>query len=344
MELATSTSAAAAAPAQSAHEELAQVYKEELAAERAPPKAEKVKEEPELAETEAAPDEAAPVEAEESEASEADDTAQAETDDGAETPTDDQSIAAPSGMSEADKTAYAKLPTEMKAWVAKQEAARTADYTRKSQAVAAHKQQFEAGLSGVTQRLEALDAELSTFTDNDIAPPHPELRNTDPMAYDDQLAAYMQAQHLKELAGKERQRVQAEYWRVSQAREAQFHLEREQRLREIAPELFSEKGHETGKQIQQYATKSGYTLEQLKAATAVDIMTLWKAQRFDAIEAAKKGVKTVPPAAMKASKPGPAKAVGRPSQLSNAVKTLSSNPSRDSLAAAYLAEIQSERR
>lgn len=332
----------------SAHDELAASFKAELEAERAPPKAEKpVKAEtaPEIAETEEeAPEEAAPVEAEESEADEADDTALDEADDEAETPTTDSQVIAPSGMTEADKAIYAKLPTELKAWVAKQESARTADYTRKTQEVAEKRKSFEQGVLGVQARLEALDKQLSQFTDNEIAPPNPALRETDPMAYDEQLAHYMQARHTAELATKERERLQKEHAEVSKHMERQFQAEKEQQLREIAPELFSEKGNEIGRQIQQYAVKHGYSVEQLKSASATDIVTLWKAQRFDAIEAAKKNVKSVPPPAPKASKPGPAKAVGRPNGVSQAIKAFDSAPNRSNLAAAYLAEIRSERR
>lgn len=332
-----------AGTAPTTHADLAQGFAAELAAERNPPKAEAVEAPPEIAETVEEPHEAAPVEAEESEA-QADDTATAEADDTAETPSDAAPIAAPSGMSEADKQAYAKLPTEMKAWVAKQEAARTADYTRKTQAVAESKKQLETGVHGVMQKLQALDQQLAQFTDNTVPPPDPALRDSDPLAYDEQLGRHLYSVHQKELAGKERQKLQAEYEQTSKAMERQFHLDREQQLREVAPELFSEKGQEIGKQIQSYASKNGYSVEQLKMASATDIVTLWKAQRFDAIEAAKKGVKSVPPPAPKVSKPGPAKAVGRPSNLANAISNLDKTPTRASLAAAFAAELASERR
>ena len=339
-----------AGTAVSVHDELAASFKAELEAERNPPKAEKAEKPapaaPEIVETEEqAPLEAAPVETEESEAEEADDTAHDDADSEAETPTVDSQAIAPSGMTEADKAIYAKLPTELKAWVAKQESARTADYTRKTQEVAEKRKQFESGVQGIQTRLQALDQQLAQFTDNrNLAPPNPALRETDPFAYDEQLAHYMQARHVAELATKEREKLQAEHADVSKHMERQFQQEKEQQLRELAPELFGDKGNEIGRQIQQYAVKTGYTVEQLKTASATDILTLWKAQRFDAIEAAKKNVKSVPPPAMKASKPGPAKAVGRPNAVSQALKAFDSAPSRSNLAAAYLAEIRSEKR
>ncbi len=338
---------AADAPALSAHEQLAQGFAAELAAEREPPKSEPAKPAPkETPEPVEAPNEDAPDEVvKESDAEEADDTATDDADAAAETPSDEEpSIAAPSGMTDADKAVYAKLPTELKAWVAKQESARTADYTKKTQEVAEKRKQFESAVTGVSARLQQLDQQLSAFTDNDIAPPNPALRNTDPMAYDEQLANYMHQSHLKELAAKEREKIGKEQANIADAMHRQFQAEKEQQLREVAPELFGKDGNKIGQQIQQYAKSLGYSVEQLKAASANDIVTLWKAQRFDAIEAAKKNVKPVPPAPLKVSKPGPAKAVGRPSEVAAALKNLDSKPSRDNLAAAYLAEIRSEKR
>lgn len=330
----------------SAHESLTDMFKAELAAERAPPKAEKTSAmEPETPETVAPETESETVEDEtESEVVEAEDTATDEADDAAETPSDDEPIAAPSGMSDADRQVYAKLPTELKAWVAKQEASRTADYTRKSQAIAEQKRQYESALPVIAQKLQILDANLARFTDNDVAPPDPALRYNDPDTYNDQLANYMQAQHVKEIAARERQKIQAEHEAVTQQQMREFEQQRSAQLRERAPELFGEKGKVIGNQIQTYALKSGYTSEQLRLATATDIITLHKAQQFDAIQAQKKQVKTVAPSALKVTKPGPAKAVGRPSAVSSAIKALDQKPSRDNLAAAYLAEIRSEKR
>ena len=325
------------------HEDLASMFKKELEAERSPPKAEAPTEQP----AEPAPVEAAETAETQSEAEEpADDTATAEQDEsGAETPTDEApAIAAPSGMTEADKAIYAKLPTELKAWVAKQESARTADYTRKSQAIAEQKKQLDAALPALVQRLTAFDEMLAKVTDNEIAPPDPALRNTDPMAYDEALANYMHASHQKEVAAKERQKIAQERQALQAAHYRQFAEQREVELREKAPELFGPKGNEIGKQIQEYASKVGYSAEQLRMASAGDLITLWKAQRFDAIEAAKKNVKSVPPPAAPVMKPGPAKGVGRPNRVVNAVQNLSQNPSRAALAAAFAAEIASERR
>lgn len=333
----------ASAPAPTTHADLAAGFAAELAAERGEEPAKATAEEIATADDAADEEAAAPVEAEQSETGEVEEAATAEADEGAETPTDDQPIVAPSGMSEADKAEFAKLPTDMKAWLTKQAAAATADYTRKSQAVAEQKKQFDATVPVLIQRLQAVEDILKTATDNQIAPPNPELRVTDPETYDRDLADYMYAQHQREVATKERQKVEAEKKALQEAHYQQFHQTRQEELREKAPELFGPKGREIGQQIQDYAQKLGYSVEQLRHSSANDLITLWKAQRFDAIEAAKKTVKSVPPPAPKVSKPGPAKAVGRPTNLARAVTNLSQNPSRDALVAAFAAEIASEK-
>ena len=103
-------------------------------------------------------------------------------------------------------------------------------------------------------------------TDVDIAPPDPALRNTDPFAYDEQLAAYTHASHQKEVAAKERQKLQAEHQQLQERRYNEFASQREAELREKAPELFGPKGKEIGMQIQEYAQKVGYSPEQLRMA------------------------------------------------------------------------------
>lgn len=126
------------APATITPVDLAEMFRAELDAEDAPKTAAKPAET--VSETVAAPDdEAAQVEDEESEADEADDTATAEPEDAADTPSDDPAIAAPSGMSDADKVQFAKLSTEMKAWVSKQASTASADYTKKTMAIAEQK-------------------------------------------------------------------------------------------------------------------------------------------------------------------------------------------------------------
>lgn len=333
---------APATPEVSTSEDLASLFLSELQAENAPPEDKKA--EPESPEPVEAPEEATEAQPE-TEAEEAEEPAPAEPEDAAETPSEDPAIAAPSGMSEEDRKAFQALTPEMKAWVSKQASAANADYTKKAQALAENKKLIENGQNVLVQKLQAVDAYLARFTDNDIAPPDPALRNTDPAAYDDQLAYYMHAQHQKDVASKERARVRQELEQNARNQRDQYIREQSEILSTIAPELMDgDAGTQKRKQIHEYGLKQGYTAEQLSNASAADMLTLWKASRFDAIEAAKKQVKTVPPPAPKTVKPGPPKAVGRPSQVSAALKNLDQTPSRENLAAAFLAEIRSEKR
>jgi len=286
----------------------------------------------------------APDEVPETEAEQVEEAATQEQGDEAEAPIDLSAIQAPSGMSDADKAEFAKLPEPMRQWLNKTATAATADYTRKSQEIAEKRKRYDAALDTVTHRLSALDQTLESIVGNRIEPPDPGLRLTDPEAYDAALANYNYSRHAQEVAEKKRAEVQKELEAVYQHRTQQFLAEQDQILREAAPELYTEKGPAIRRQIAEFAMKTGYSKQELDAASAKDVLTLWKAQQFDALQAAKKAVKPVAQAAPKTVKPGPAKAVGRPTQIVSAIKNFDASPSRSTLADMYLAEIQSERR
>ena len=97
------------------------------------------------------------------------------------------------------------------------------------------------------------------------------------------------------------------------------------------------------KAVVAYAHEHGFG-EVLAKATALEVSVLTKAMRYDAAQKAKSSATVVQPAAPRTAKPGPAKAPGsRVSGFANAVANLRSDPSRDVLAAAFLAELNSER-
>ena len=130
---------------------------------------------------------------------------------------------------------------------------------------------------------------------------------------------------------------------LQQQAQRQFWAEQGQRLAEIAPELAGDtkQAKESRAAAFDYAVKQGYPKEVLDKATALDLVTLWKAQRFDAAMAQK--AKTVVQPAPKAMQPGPARAAGRNNGFASSVRTLSENPTRASLAEAYRAELAAER-
>lgn len=255
-------------------------------------------------------------------------------------------IQAPSGLSEADKAEFAKLPTAMQSWVAKRIGEQTADYTRKTQEVAARRNAVDQMATQVIDRMRQYDEILANFTDPDIAPPDPALRNSDPLAYDEQLANYLQRRDLKERAAVERGRLKEELRQAGKLQQQQFWAREAEAMKELAPELAAGTpgSAEKLKSIADYARKLGYTNEMLEGAAAKDVVTLHKAMMYDAQQAAKKAVKVLPKPAPKIIKPGAASAVGRPSNFVRAVNELKAKPTVDSLTAAYLAEMQAERK
>jgi hypothetical protein len=273
------------------------------------------------------------------------DTATAEQQDGPETDPAPAAIVAPSGMSEADKAVFAALPPEAKAWIAKRENETRADYTRKTQAVAAQRQEVESAQAQVLEKLQQYDGILSQFTTRQLAPPDPALRMTDPVAYEDQVAKYLHDKHLQENAATEQAKVRREHEALSKQQQQTFWTEQAQALKDLAPELAAStpeaKAHRQA--AADYGLKHGYTKAQLDNCTARDLVTLSKAQRYDAAMAAKTTARTVVPPAPKVMQPGPAKAGGRSNGFASRVEALSQNPSRASLAAAYAAELASER-
>jgi hypothetical protein len=256
-----------------------------------------------------------------------------------------QAIEAPPGMSEADKAEFAKLPPSQRAWLAKRITDQTADYTRKTQDVAQRRKAVDGMAQEVMGRIQSYDAILAKFTDANIQPPDPSLRMTDPEAYDQALADFVHRRDLKEKATAERIRNAEEYKRVEAARKQEYWATEAQELARIAPELADgPKAKETRKAIFGFAQKLGYSPDELEMASAKDMVTLHKAMLYDAQQAAKKAVQVVPKPAPKVIKPGSASAGGRPSQLTSAVQVLKQNPTVDSLAAAFEAELKTERR
>lgn len=341
----TQTTDVASAPETSATEaptreamsrdDLAGLFRAELEAERAPAK----KIEP------AAPEAAAP-ETESADSVAAEPTTETEQEGApAEPDPADTAPAAPSGMSEADRAVFDALPPDAKAWIAKREAESRADYTKKTQAVAEMRKATEAVQAKVIGQLQQYDQLLSQFTTPVLAPPDPALRQQDPVAYEEALANYVHNKHLQEAAKVEQARVREEAQAHQAQAQHQYWSEQAAKLRELAPELASNdsKGAQARRDVFAYAQQSGYSKEQLDGASALDMVTLWKAQRYDAAMKAKAQAKPVAAPAPKVMAPGPAKAGGRVNGVAAAVKNLTQNPTREALAAAYRAELAAER-
>jgi hypothetical protein len=334
-------SAPAEAPAPSV-ESIASLFEAEIVAERSPPKQ---VEAPETTET-VSDDAADAPETVENTADDAVDEAELDQDGEPDEAPAIQATETPPGMSEADKAEFAKLPPSQKAWIAKRIADQTADYTRKTQDVAQRRKAVDGMAQEVMGRIQSYDAILARFTDAQIEPPDPSLRMTDPEAYEQGLANFVHRRDLKEKATAERSRLHVEAAKVQDAQQQAYYRAEAERLAEIAPELaaVTPQAAKTRKDIYGFAQRLGYSPDQLRMASATDMVTLHKAMLYDAQQAAKKAVQVVPKPAPKVIKPGSASAGGRPSHLSSAVQVLKQNPTVDSLAAAYEAELKAEKR
>lgn len=339
------TQGVASADAAPTLDSIASLFEADLKAESAPPKKEvEAPAEVEEQETEVdAPDTGA--EPDEIAADEAETAEEQDSEGEPDAAPAAQTIDAPSGMSEADKAAFAKLSPELKGWVSKRMADHQADYTRKTQDVAEKRKGVDAAAQHLMGRLQQVDHILSKFTDPELAPPNPALRIQDPDAFEQQQADFLYRKDLQDKAKAERARNSEEMQRLQHAQMQEFHAHEAQELTRIAPELAANtpKAAAMRKAVHAYGVEAGYTPEMLKQASARDIVTLWKAQQFEAAQKARANVKVVPKAPPKIVAPGPAKG-GRPSNFARAVQDLSKNPSIDALAEAYLAELQSEKR
>lgn len=326
-------------------ESLAGLFAAELAAESNPPKEETPAEAAPVDTVEpAAPAEAA---AEYDTADEAVTTAEADPAIEPETATESTAIAAPSGMSEADKAHFDALTPELKSWISKTKSEADKAFTQKSMEVAEARKRTDAEFDALSGAMQQYDAILARFTDTPLAPPDPALRDSDPFEFDRQMANYVSSKHQAEVAAQERARNAQAHGQLQQRQRAEWVKAETAALKELAPDLIdaSPKGRQLREGVWSYARESGYTNEQLSMASARDMSTLLKAMRYDAAQKARASAKPAAKPAPIVASPGPSKAAGgRPSNVARAVETVASTGTRDSLAAAYLAQIRSEKR
>lgn len=266
-----------------------------------------------------------------------------EPDSVAETPLATSAINAPAGMSEAERAVFAQLPREQQAWVTQRESQRTADYTRKTQEVAAHARAVQSERQALSGQLEQYSAFLSKVTDQSIAPPDPALQQTDPYAYQERMADFVQAKFRQEQAQVEQAKVQAQRQYIEKQQYGEFVQAETAKLVDIMPEFQDPKtGPALKKAVAEYGLSNGIPVTALERATAVEIAILTKAMRFEAAQKAKASATIVPTAAPRSSRPGPARAPGRGTSMTDAVQNLSARPTRESLAAALMAELSAE--
>ena len=254
-------------------------------------------------------------------------------------------ITAPNGMSEEDRQRFAQLTPEVQAWVTQREQQRTADYTRKTQEAATLAKAAAAERQQLGSQLEQYSAFLSQITTRKIEPPNPDMQFTDPDGYQQQLGQYVSAKHQQEQAQQEQLKVNAQRTDMEAKAYREFIQTEHAKLNEMMPEFTDPKtGPSLKKAVMAYAEAEGFG-EVLPKATAKEVSILVKAMRYDAAQKAAKTSPVVANSAPRSSKPGPAKAPGQrnTTNLATAVSNLMAGGSRASLAAAYAAELASER-
>lgn len=256
---------------------------------------------------------------------------------------DDDDLPLPVGMSEADRAMFRSATPEVRQWLTKQaESMRTrllqgtTEIKETRKAVETERGQLLGRMQQYAQVLEQYQQRLAPKR------PDPALREYDPDGYE---LAWQQYEHgMAELQHIERERAaNAEQMERAQAESMQrFMQEQAEELQIRVPELFQDRAKADA--LKKYALDMGISPEQLPRASAIEWEILWKAQQFDQAKSATKAAKNAKPKqpAPKTSKPGPAKSPGKGNRRRRAASEFARKPTVNNLAAAYLAELESD--
>ena len=215
-------------------------------------------------------------------------------------------IAAPGSMTASETEQFGTLTPEMQEFVVRREQDRDSHLTRSTQQLADTQREVDAQKTQLNEQLGAQAQTLTQIIGADIAPPSLEIRNTDPDAYDEQLAAYVQSLHTQKQAEKQLYAVQQEQ---SRERTRQQTIQATE-VRRLIPEFNDpEKAGPLQQRIFNYAQTAGYTSEQLSNVTAGDVKILHKAMLYDDMAKSGRKVANKAPgkAAPKSAKPGVAR-------------------------------------
>ena len=218
-------------------------------------------------------------------------------------------VTPPNSMSAEEITHFESLSPEMQSFVSRREADRSVYFQREQNELATGRQEVEAMRSHFTEQLNTQAAHLQQIVGQEVAPPDPALRTTDPDAYDNQMATYVHTVHQKQQAQTKLDEVKA----YRQAEITKFQDQQAVEVTKLIPELSDpKKGPVLQNEIRAFAEKSGYSREALANATAQDAVILHKAMLYDQMKSSgKKVVKTAPrKAAPKTARSGASKGVG----------------------------------
>lgn len=234
-------------------------------------------------------------EADETEGEPGDDEDQADDQDD-ETEDEDEEPEAAQGRFVADD-ARVRLPDGTFTTVAELKAGslKNADYTQKTQALAAEKQTFQSEREQFTQTqqqtVQVRDYALSVLETLNLQPPSPELLRTDPLGYlqqkQDYEARQEQLTYFQQQKAYEAQQAQMQTQQEAQERSKQEWA----KLAEAVPQLKDQaKAAAYFGEIEAFATTQGITVQELQAEIAQDhrrAIVLHKAAQWDKLQASK---------------------------------------------------------
>ncbi len=172
---------------------------------------------------------------------------------------------------------------------------RTADYTKKSQALAEqrkaieaeriHLEQVKQERQAYAQKLQALDQFL---TQQNKGEDLEALKETDPIGYAVKVAERTEREKQLAVVRAEQQRI-AQQQQAEQQQALQNHLKSEaERLNAAIPELSTPKGDEIRKQIREYAKSQGWSDQELSSVyDHRAVLTLYKAMKFEQLQKSK---------------------------------------------------------
>lgn len=198
----------------------------------------------------------------------------------------------PPFWTQAGKEVFATLPPEVQQEIARNHKAGEAHVNRIQQEIAAERKAYAEQQAALEQeRAQYQEALLSNFPQ----PPNPALIDSDPVEYLRQDAMYKQAVQQWQIAEHQRQQETEKQQAKEQAERQQFEQEQKQELVKLLPEIADPvEGPKLAQAIYAYGQELGYDTEILGEAMARDLVTLDKARRWDAAQAAAKAAKTTP--------------------------------------------------
>lgn len=209
----------------------------------------------------------------------------------------------PPFWTQADKEVFATLAPEVQQAIARNHKAGEAHVNRIQQEIAAERKAFAEAQAAIEQeRAQYQEALLSNFPQ----PPNPALIDSDPVEYLRQDAMYKQAVQQWQIVEHQKQQEAEKQQAKEQAERQQFEQEQKQELVKLLPEIADPvEGPKLAQAIYAYGQELGYDTETLGEALARDLVTLDKARRWDAAQAAAKAAKAKP--LPKVSAPGVAR-------------------------------------